>query len=302
MGRLSEFSDELQALVARTAPAVVGVVHARGQGSGVVLAGDGYVVTNAHVVGPAGPELWVHLGGGEAVRARRVGTDPQSDLALLRVESGDLASLPLAADEELNVGQLVVAIGNPFHLHGSVSIGVVSALDRTLPNASVGLLEGLVQTDAAINPGNSGGPLLDVEGRVVGINTAIIPFAQGIGFAIPARTVNWVVALLLQKGEIHRPWLGIAARGEQLPPPLAAEAGQPRAVRVLEIGADSPAHGAGLRPGDLILAANARTVRYVDDLQRELVLSPEPAVRLSVLRDRQRRLLTARPTARPAAA
>jgi serine protease Do len=199
---LEKLSGELEALVARATPGVVGVEQGEGQGSGVVLAPDGYLLTNRHVIRGGRPR--VRFATGETSRAEVVGHDAPTDLAVLRVEDRDLPVLPLA-EGPLQVGQLVVAIGNPLRFERSVSLGVISALDRSLPAGRGVLLEGLIQTDAAINPGNSGGPLVDAAGRVVGINTAIIPWAQGIGFAIPARTASWVAAHLIQHGEIRRP-------------------------------------------------------------------------------------------------
>jgi serine protease Do len=329
MSLLSQLSRELEELVARTAPGVVGVEHRRGQGSGLVLAADGYVLTNAHVVagapgapgapGPgssgdsarsgrgrragrgaaAGGGLRVRLPGGETVPAERVGADARTDLAVLRLDAAapacaGLRSLPLAAGR-LAVGQLVVAIGNPLRFERSVSLGVVSAVDRSLPSSD-GTFEGLIQTDAAINPGNSGGPLLDTEGAVVGVNTAMIPFAQGIGFAIPASTASWVAAVLMRRGEVRRPLLGIAARGEELAPRAALAAGQPRAVRILGVGDGSPAQRAGLCEGDCLLRADANPLGSVDDLQRVMVLSAAPELQLDVLRGEARRAVSVRPT------
>jgi serine protease Do len=274
----------------------------RGQGTGVILAPDGYVLTNAHVVQAHGElPLRVRVQGKGSLKAERVGVDERTDLAVLRVDARGLVNLSLADDRPLQVGELVVAIGNPFRFEGSVSLGVVSALDRSLPGRTAGL-EGLVQTDAAINPGNSGGPLVDVEGRVVGINTAIIPFAQGIGFAIPAHTASWVAAVLMAQGEVQRPYLGIAARGEELEAELSQATGQRRAIRVLEVGAATPADVSGLRAGDLLVAANGNPVATVDDLQRVMVLGPHRDVELEVFRGSQRWELRVSPKAFKAAA
>ncbi len=162
------------ALVARASPSVVGIELRRGQGSGFVLTPDGYVLTNAHVAREAGP-LRVRFSGTATVKGERVGADARTDLAVLRVEAPGLRALPLADSRKLAVGQLVVAIGNPLGFERSVTMGVVSALYRNLPAPEGGLFDGLVQTDAAVNPGNSGGPLLDAEGRVVGVPTAMLP-------------------------------------------------------------------------------------------------------------------------------
>jgi len=268
------------------------VEHRRGQGSGVVIAQDGYVLTNAHVAEGGGP-LRVRLSGSRVIRAERVGADERTDLAVLRVEARGLPALPLS-ERRLEVGELVVAIGNPLGFERSVTLGVVSALYRNLP-APAGTLEGLVQTDAYINPGNSGGPLLDAEGRVVGINTAIIPWARGIGFAVPAHTASWIASVLMHAGEVRRPFLGIAARGEDLDPALVPDAGLSRGVRVLEVVEGSPAQAAGLARDDLLLGANGSTIQTLDDLQRVMVLAPHAELTLDVLRGGRRQPLLIRP-------
>ena len=299
-GPLVAFSDALEALVQQTMPGVVGVAVGRGHGTGLVIAPDGYVLTNHHVVGAA-RRPWVTFAEGP-VRAERLGADPATDLAVLRVEGAALVPLSLEAQRPLAVGQLVVAIGNPFRFERSVSVGIVSALDRSLPAPDGSLFEGLVQTDAAINPGNSGGPLVNARGEVVGINTAVVPWAQGIGFAIPARTASWVAAALMQKGRVERRYLGIGARAERLSAALVAEVGQARAVRVLEVGAQTPAERGGLREGDLVLRLNGFEVGSVDDVHRVLVNDPGKEARIEVLRAHRRRALTVEPAAERRAA
>jgi S1-C subfamily serine protease len=300
MTALQAFSTDVAELVARAAPAVVGVEHRRGQGSGVVLAQDGYLLTNAHVA-RGGGALRVRLSGSRVVRGEVVGADERTDLAVLRVEAGDLEVLALS-ERRLSVGEMVLAIGNPLGFERSVTLGVVSALHRNLPTPQGGMLEGLVQTDASINPGNSGGPLLDARGEVVGVTTAMLPWARGIGFAIPAHTASWVASVLIREGEVRRPFLGIAARGEDLEPAVAAEAGHRRGVRVLEIVDGSPAQAAGLAKDDLLLAANGRPVETLDDLQRVLVLAPDAEIALEVLRVGGRKRVAIRTRRAPAAA
>jgi len=263
----------------------VAVEHGHGQGSGIIVSGDGYVITNAHVVHGRAGVLSVRLVGGEELPAAVVGEDQASDLAVLRVGARGLPSLSLDESRRLRVGQLVLAIGNPLRFERSVSLGVVSAIDRSLPGSGRRPFEGLVQTDAAINPGNSGGPLLDARGAVVGINTAVIPRANGLGFAIPAHTAAWVTAVLIRDGRIERPLLGISAQGIDLAPRLAEEAGQQRAVRVHGVANDSPASAASIKPADLLLSANDSPLYSVDDLQRVLVLSRGNDVRLRLQRD-----------------
>jgi serine protease Do len=295
MSRLSEFSDELESLVATAAPSVVAVEHGHGQGSGIIVSGDGYVVTNAHVVHGRAGKLSVRLAGSEALVADVVGEDQASDLAVLRVGARGLPSLSLDESRRLRVGQLVLAIGNPLRFERSVSLGVVSAIERSLPGPGRRPFEGLVQTDAAINPGNSGGPLLDARGAVVGINTAVIPRANGLGFAIPAHTAAWVTAVLIRDGKVERPLLGIAAQGVDLTPQVAEAVGQTRAVRVHAVAAESPASSARLKPADLLLSANASPLFSVDDLQRVLVLSRGANVSLRVARDGQPLVLSVTP-------
>jgi serine protease Do len=295
---LAELSRELSALAARAAPAVAGLEQGRGQGSATVLSPDGYLLTNAHVV-PADTPLRVRIFGGVTAPARVVGRDVRTDLAVVQTDARGLSPLTLADARELQVGQLVVAIGNPLGFERSLSLGVVSALYRNLPTRTGGL-ECLIQTDAAVNPGNSGGPLLDVEGRVVGINTAMVAFARGIGFAVPAQTASWVAAVLLQHGEVRRPYLGIVARGEELAGEALVAAGQSRAVRILRVEPATPAAASGLQGDDLLLSADRYPIDTLDDLQRALVLAAHPEIGLEVLRAGSRRALVVRPRPRAA--
>lgn len=296
MTALGQLSHDLAELVARASPAVVGIEQRGGQGSGLVLAPDGYVLTNSHVARGQGP-LTVRLLGGEGLAAERVGADARTDLAVVRVAAQGLPALPLGDSRALQVGQLVVAIGNPLGFERSVTMGVVSALYRHLPAPGGGLLDGLVQTDAAVNPGNSGGPLLDADGRVVGVTTAMLPWAHGMAFAVPAHTASWVAAMLMRDGEVRRPFLGLAARGEDLGPDLSRELGRARAVRVLRVEPGAPAERGGVLEGDLLVSANGSPVVTLDDLQRVMVLAPssEPELALEVLRSGRRRALALRP-------
>jgi S1-C subfamily serine protease len=290
---LVQLSNDLAALVARASPSVVGVERRGGQGSGLVLAPDGYVLTNHHVAGGAGP-IRVRFGSGVA-KAERVGSDERTDLAVLRAEAQDLAALPLADSRKLKVGQIVVAIGNPLGFERSVTMGVVSALYRNLPTPGGGMFDGLVQTDAAVNPGNSGGPLLDAEGQVVGVTTAMLPWAHGMAFAVPSHTASWVASVLIRHGEVRRPLLGIAARGEDLEPAVARELARARGVRVLRVEPGAPAEAGGVREGDLLVSANGSDVVTLDDLQRVMVLASAPVLELEVLRGTARRSLSVTP-------
>jgi serine protease Do len=213
----------------------------------------------------------------------------------------DLPSLSLS-ERRLRVGELVLAIGNPLGFERSVSVGVVSALHRNLGAPQGTVLEGLVQTDAAVNPGNSGGPLVDARGAVVGITTAMLPWASGIGFAVPAHTAGWVASTLIREGEVSRPFLGVAARGEDLEPALAREAGRERAVRILDVVAGSPAAAAGLRKGDLVVSAAGSPVETLDDVVRAMVLGHPQEIAVEVLRGGARERLAIRPRQARAAA
>jgi S1-C subfamily serine protease len=295
LGLLPQLSRELEELVAKTAPSVVAVEQGRGQGTGVVIAGDGYVLTNSHVVRGDARALRVRLPTGEELSAELVGDDPESDLAVLHVSGPRLLPLELHESRRLKVGQLVVAIGNPLRFEGTVTLGVVSALERALPGPRGVLFEGLVQTDAAINPGNSGGPLLDASGAVVGINTAVIPQARGLGFAIAAHSASWIAAVLMRRGRVERPLLGVAARGVDLSPADVERTGQARAVRIHAVSPGSAAARAGLVAGDLLLRANAALLFGVDDLKRALVLGEGQPVVLDVQGKRERRAFSVDP-------
>jgi S1-C subfamily serine protease len=298
MSALQAFSSDLAELVARAAPGVVGLERRHGQGSGVILSPDGYILTNAHVVNGRGPIL-VRLSGSRVVRGEVVGSDERTELAVVRAEAAGLPALSLS-ERRLRVGEVVVAIGNPLGFERTVTAGVVSALYRTLATRRGEPLDGLVQTDVPINPGNSGGPLLDAEGRVVGITTAMLPWAHGIGFAVPAHTASWVATVLIHHGEVRRPFLGVACRGEDLEPGVAREVGHTRGVRVREVVEGSPAEAAGLRAGDLLVAAGRQPVQTLDDLVRVVVLGEPSTVAVELVRGEARLTLEIAP--RPARA
>ena len=242
-----------------------------GAGSGVLIAPDGYVLTNSHVVRDA-TQPHVTLTDGRSLGATLVGEDPATDLALIRVEASGLPYATLGASATLRVGQLVIAIGNPFGFQSTVSAGVVSALGRSLRSTTGRLIENIIQTDVALNPGNSGGPLVDSRGRVIAINTAIIPMAQGISFAIPVSTAKWVLAQLLTEGRVRRPYLGLVGQARPLGRRLARlhNLDNAYAVEIVSLEPRAPASAAGLREGDLVVAVNGRTTTSVDDLHRFL--------------------------------
>src|SRR6185369_12615301 len=226
----------------------------------------GFILTNSHVAGEGG-ELEVTVSDGQTHPARLIGADPDSDLAVIRVDAEGLKPAALGSSNHLRVGQLVVALGSPLGFQTTVTAGVVSALGRSLRMASGHLVDDVIQTDAALNPGNSGGPLVNSRGEVVGVNTAAILGAQGLAFAIGIDTAIQVVSALIREGRVRRSVLGIAAQNVPLPRRLARFHAVPgeAAVRVASVQAGSPAAGAGLREGDLIVALEGEPVQGIDD-------------------------------------
>jgi S1-C subfamily serine protease len=282
---LDAYSQAVTNVVAKVGPAVVHIRVMRrartrrgtapheveGSGSGVIIAPDGYLVTNSHVAEEAG-SLEVSLADGTSYTAELVGQDSATDLAVLRVPSSGLPTASLGDSDRLRVGQLAIAIGNPLGFQSTVTTGVISALGRSLRSSSGRLIENIIQTDAALNPGNSGGPLVDSRGQVVGINTAIIQFAQGICFAIPVNTMRWVVSLLIREGKVTRGYIGIA--GQTVPLPVRVvrhfQLRQDTGVQVLGVTPKSPAHIAGLQEGDVIVSIGQEPAASIDDIHRRL--------------------------------
>ncbi|HEV3479187.1 MAG TPA: trypsin-like peptidase domain-containing protein [Gaiellaceae bacterium] len=244
-----------------------------GAGSGVVITPDGFMLTSAHVVERTDGSGRASFVDGRDYAFEIVGSDPLSDLAVLRIDTRDVAPAELGDAEDLRVGQLVVAIGNPQGFAGSVTAGVVSALGRSLPVRSrrqFRLVENVIQTDAALNPGNSGGALADGQGRVVGINTAVA--GVGLGLAVPIdATTRKIIGALMSEGRFRRAYIGIAGGSRPLPPRLAARLQRESAVEIVDVAEGSPAAQAGLRPEDLIVALDGAPVEGVDDLQRLMV-------------------------------
>jgi S1-C subfamily serine protease len=234
----------------------------------VVFTGDGFLLTNAHVVGRSqrGTALFSD---GTSASFTVVGSDPLSDLAVVRAGGSTPPPAELGEADNLVVGQLVVAVGSPLGLAGSVTAGVVSAVGRSLPTRGreTGLVEDVIQTDAALNPGNSGGALADAHSRVVGINTAVA--GVGLGLAVPVNaTTRRIISALMRDGRVRRAYLGLVSVPEPLPAPLRERFGRPNGLRVAEVVSGGPAARAGLRAGDLLISAGGRPVQKAQDLQR----------------------------------
>jgi len=273
---LDAYSRVVVEVAERLAPSVANLRVSRrfrgrridGGGSGVVITPDGFMLTSAHVVDRAEGGI-ASFADGRELGIDVVGTDPLSDLAVLRTGGGDLEPAELGDANALRVGQLVVAIGNPNGFGSSVTAGVVSALGRSLPTRRGRVVDSVIQTDAALNPGNSGGALADGSGRVVGINTAVA--GVGLGLAVPInRTTRGIVSSLMTEGRVRRAYIGLAGGSRPLPPRLAAQLGRRTAVEVVEVVEGSPAALGGLRPEDLIVALDGGEIRGVDDIQRLL--------------------------------
>jgi len=305
---LDAYSRAVITVVDSVGPAVVSIsvgqqspgreLEQIGAGSGVVIAPDGYVLTNDHVVHNA-KQLVVTLTNGTTLSANLVGTDPATDLAVIRAEGSNLPFATLGDSAALRVGQLVIAIGNPFGFQSTVSTGVVSALGRALRSREGRLIENIIQHTAPLNPGNSGGPLVDSRGRIAGINTAIIMMAQGIGFSIPSNIAKWVVSQILTHGRVRRGYLGITAQQRPLGRRvvryhnLASEF----AVEVLSVAPDSPAAQGGIKIGDLIVVISGQAVASVDNIHRFLSEWPiGRSVILTIIRGQERLQMEVTPT------
>ena len=244
-----------------------------GSGSGFIFTPDGFILTNSHVVHGAS-RIDVTLTDGTKLAARLVGDDPHTDLAVIHVAdaAGNLPMVEFGDSSAIQVGQLVVAIGNPYGFQTTVTAGVVSNLARSFRSQAGRLIDNVIQTDAALNPGNSGGPLTDSAGRVIGVNTAIIPMAQGICFAIPAATAQFVASRLMRDGRVRRSIIGVAGQNVPLHRKvvrfhrLEVDTG----VLVMGMEEDTPAAKAGIREGDVIVSFDSRPIFTIDDLQRQL--------------------------------
>jgi S1-C subfamily serine protease len=288
------FSETIIQVVERVGPAVISVRRTGrvrdvydGAGSGVIVSSDGYALTNHHVVKGAGRVEGV-LHDGRVVSAEIVGVDPDTDLALLRLQGHGHVAAHLGDSDGLKVGELAIAIGNPLGLQATVTAGVVSAVRRTLRGEAGRLIEDVIQTDAALNPGNSGGALVNASGQVIGVNTAIIGGAQGLCFAVPINTAKRVIPELMREGRVVRGWFGIGGQTQGLSKALARRLGlqTESGVLVVAVSVGGPAETAGLKPGDVVLSIDGSETQSVDAIHR--VLTRETIGRslsLSVLRD-----------------
>lgn len=248
------------------------VVPLRGMGSGVIFDGDnGYIMTNNHIIEGA-ESIEVTLFDGRKFTGKRIGSDASSDIGVVQIRGDNLPSAKLGDSSKIRVGQISIAIGNPFGflLRGpTVTVGVISALNRTI-QAEQGVFENLMQTDAHINPGNSGGPLVDLEGNVIGINSATIPFAQGIGFSIPISVAKHIADELIEHGKVIRPWLGILGIGVNRQIADYFNLPSDKGVLVTRVFHNSPAADAGIEPGDLIVEADKKDMADMDQLGKEV--------------------------------
>ena len=260
--------------------------RAGGSGSGFVFTPDGFILTNSHVIDRA-QEVSVSLHDGRRVRAQIIGNDPDSDLAVVRIEARELVSVQLGDSRALRVGQIAIAMGSPFGFQHTVTAGVISAVGRSLRSVTGRLIDNVIQTDAALNPGNSGGPLVDSRGRVIGVNTATILPAQGLCFAIAIDSAKFVTARLIRDGKIERGYIGIAGANTLLPRRLARfhRVAIDTCVQVATVEAGSPADKAGIQRNDLIISCGASPIRGIDDLQRMLADEPVGAsITITILR------------------
>jgi S1-C subfamily serine protease len=288
---LDAYSQAVTTTVQQAGP---GVVHIQartaqgrgGSGSGFLISPDGLVVTNSHVIHGA-EAVRAQTPDGRESRAEIVGDDPDTDLAVLRIDLPGLSHLSFADGDHVRVGQIAIAIGNPLGLDNTVTAGIVSALGRTFPARTGRLIDNVLQTDAALNPGNSGGPLLDTRGRVIGVNTAIIPSAQGICFAIGSKTAEFIAGWLIKEGRIRRGYIGVAGQDATIPERVARfhQLRQRSGILVHGVEKKSAAAEAGVQEGDILIWLDSEELCSVHDLHRLLVLrEPNRRSRLTVLR------------------
>ncbi len=298
---LDAYSRAVMHVVDTVSPAVISITGRPGtsdggQGSGFIISPDGLAITNSHVASGRS-RLIATTTDGDRLDCEVIGDDPSTDLALLRLSGRDLPHVRIGDSQLLRVGQLVIAMGSPLGLHSTVSTGVVSGVGRSMRASDGRLIDNIIQHAAPINPGNSGGPLVDSRGRVVGVNTAIIALAQGIGFAVPSNTVQWITKEFLQHGQVRRRQLGIVGAVVQLPRAIVIDLDlvSDFAVQVMEVDSRGIAGRSGVEEGDLIVSVNDRIVTSIDDLHRFLARLPiEATLELSIIRDGQQKQIPLR--------
>lgn len=303
-GLLDAYSRAVTAAVEKAGPSVVSIAvnsgkwwRPGGSGSGFVFTPDGFILTNSHVAGNAAG-IQVKFADGRQYKAELIGDDPDTDLAVLRVHAPDLQHLELADSKEVKVGQVAIAIGNPYGFQHSVTAGVVSALGRSLQAESGRMIEDVIQTDAALNPGNSGGPLVDSLGRVIGLNTAMIMPAQGIAFAVAVNTARYIAGKLIRNGRVRRASMGIAAQNVELPRRIRRkfeliEAG---GILLVDIMHDSAAKKAGLREGDVLIGIAGERITSIESLLKFLTEDTiDQVISLRVLREEEEVFTTMKP-------
>ena len=303
---LDAYSDAVIGVTERVSPSVVNIevqMQQRGReqggsGSGFLFTPDGYILTNSHVVHDA-DKIFATLHDGRRHPAELVGDDPDTDIAVIRIDAPNLSPVRLGDSNRVRVGQMAVAIGNPYGFQSTVTAGVVSALGRSLRSRSGRLIDDVLQTDTALNPGNSGGPLVNSRGEVIGVNTAVILPAQGLCFAIAINTAKFVASRLMRDGVIRRGYIGVAGQNIELPRRIVRGLSLTKdsAVRVASVEAGSPAQKADVRTGDVILTFDESPIASIDDLHRLLTETRVAVpVRLSVLRYGERLNLTLTPS------
>src|SRR5437762_11111902 len=269
---LDAYSEAVITASERVSPSVVKIevrqqARPGGSGSGFIFTPDGFILTNSHVVYGAN-KIEVTLPDGERYEADKIGEDPDTDLAVVRITAPNPNPARLGDSQSIRVGQLVIAIGNPYGFQATVTSGVVSALGRSLRSQSGRLIDNVIQTDAALNPGNSGGPLVTSQGEVIGVNTAVILPAQGICFAIAVNTAKFVAARLIRDGKIRRSYIGVAGQNVPLPRRVVRFYNLPLETGVMVMSAEqgSPAEKAGLQQGDIVISYGSQPIGQIDDL------------------------------------
>jgi S1-C subfamily serine protease len=268
-----------------------------GGGSGFLFTPDGFIITNSHVVHGA-TKIKVTLSDGRQSVADLVGDDPDTDLAVLRIDAPDLLAVKFGDSQAIHVGQLVLAIGNPFGFQCTVTSGVISALGRSIRSGTGRLIDNIIQTDAALNPGNSGGPLVTTNGLVIGVNSAIILPAQGICFAIAINTAKFIASQLIQHGRIRRSYIGIAGQNTLVHRRIVRyySLSEEKGIFVTAVEKNSPAEDSGLREGDIIIEFNANAISGIDDLQKQLTATlVDTIIPLKIIRHTRLVSLTIKP-------